>query len=119
MINIALSKIAIDFILSKVNVDHVEKFNVVVYTVKSSIFELQKFFLISVFELQKFFLVSNRKFFFIQTIKITFTIIDVNDFDEKLFANNFFEIVFFNDVTIHQSNVIQFFVNIIDEFFAL
>ena len=108
VINIVLSKIAINFILSKINVDHVKKLNVVVYTIESSIFELQKFSLI-----------SNRKFFSIQIIKITFTIIDVSDFDEKFFANNFFEIIFSNDVTIHQSNVIQFFVNIIDEFFAL
>ena len=105
VINIALSKIAIDFILSG------NKFNVVVYIVESSVFELQKFFLIFVFEL--------RKLFFIQIIKISFITIDAIDFDAKLFSNSFFEIILFNDVTIHQSNVIQFFVSIIDEFSTL
>ena len=120
VINIALSKIAIDLILSKINVDHVERLNVVVYTAESSIFELQKSSLISVFKLRKSSLISNsRKSFSIQVIKISFTIIDVVDFDEKSFANNSFEVILSNDVTIHQSDVTQSFVNIIDEFLAL
>ena len=105
VINIALSKTSIDFILSK------NKLNAIAYIVESFISELQKSFLVFVSEL--------RKLFSIQTIKISFITIDAIDFDEKSFANNFSEIIFFNDVTIHQSNVIQFFVNIVDEFSTL
>ena len=106
VINIVLSKTSIDF---TTNFNSLKKFNVVVYIVESSVFELQKSFLVS----------NSRKSFFTQTIKTSFTIIDVIDFDEKSFANNSSEIILFIDVIIHQSNVIQSFVNIIDEFFAL
>ena len=97
VINIALSKTSIDLTLSET------KFIVVVYVIESFIFELQKSFLVFVFD----------RFDFDSLKEI------VIDIDEKSFAINSSEIILFNDVTIHQSNVIQSFVSIVDEFFAL
>ena len=106
VINIVLSKTSTDF---TTNFDSLKELNVVVYIVESFVFELQKSSLIS----------NSKKSFSTQTTKTSFTIIDVIDFDEKSFANNFSEVILFNDVIIHQSNVTQSFVNIIDEFLAL
>ena len=106
VISIVLSKTSTDLTTS---FDFLEKLNAVVYTVESSVFELQKSSLIS----------DSRKSFSIQITKTSFTIIDVIDSDEKSFADNSFEIILFNDVIIHQSDVTQSFVNIVDEFFAL
>ena len=67
----------------------------VVYAVESFILELQKSSLVSVSE------------------------IDAIDTDGKSFAVSSSEIILSNDVTIHQSDVTQSFVSIVDEFFAL
>ena len=89
--NIVSSKISID-IQTIDNVNSVVEFNAVVYSAISSIFELTKSFAIE---------------------------IESIDSDEKSFANSSFEIVMFNEVTIHQFEVTSSLVNIIDEFSVL